>query len=1180
MSNLAIPELADAAAREEALDTARSILVQAPAGSGKTELLTNRFLKLLAEVDEPEDILAITFTKSATAEMRHRILKKLEQATLPIQQVPKEDLPALPIAKAALARSEARGWRLLDQPQRLDIQTIDSLCLRIAHQLPLAAKLGGTLNPTERAEPLYLKAARNTFDRLGGDDAELNRALQALLLLRDSNLANCESLLARMLQTRDQWEHAFPLSGDVDWEATRARMQAPFEREIHRVLQDAHELLSQHPRITAELLELANYACDRASLDFEIRLLAGSTELPLPLPDFVEHWRCVGELLLTKEPDLRKRFTATEGFPPEGIDEKARMMTLVGDLRKIPGATDLLCEIRQLPTIAYSDEQWRTLRHFFTTLRHAVVELKAVFAEEGAVDFVEIGMSAIKVLHGDLAETHRIRHLLLDEFQDTSRRQHELVESLIRNWTNAGGRTLFLVGDPMQSIYLFRQADVELFDLVKKQGFAAAETLQLHPLQLKTNFRSCPELVDPLNEMFEVVFPHQTKHQSAGADFLPSVANDRQEPKGLYQVHPNIVQPANKKVANDQRDPAKEARLREIAEILAIVQRHLPRIEQAKAANKEFTLAILGRAKNHLTPIAAALRNADISFRAIELETLSERQEILDLQSIVRALLHPMDRIAWLSILRAPWCGLDLADLHRLCGTDEHSRTLSSVQQQIEAHLHLVDEEARHRVTRVLTAMDAAQRHRYAQASFSSWIERTWTTLGGPACVDAAGYENALAYFAMLDDITPDGIAATGEERGDQLSKLFARPDPTVSERCGVQLMTIHKAKGLGFNVVVLPALDRRTGQNEQPLVQFLERTTDTGAELLVAPIGEKGGDTHALYKWVRNQKKNREVEERKRLLYVACTRAREELHLFATATVTKSGLTPEVDSLLSTAWPALKPIFDEHAALKPSSNLIDFPLPVFATRPVQGALDIAAGAATSTLRRLPSNWRSASSQMNVSAAVANVSRQPQIPVVDRERPHASRSRRVLGTTVHLLFEQATQLLHQAATETTLRARLPQLRSKAESFAWNEGLTRPEAIACAKQAIAALESAMQHEVGLWLLQPHPQAQTETSWTGILTNMPDGVPTTLRIDRSFLAGDEPLTETGDTLWIVDYKTATHSASHLEEFLEAERRQYQDQLEKYSRMMRLAHGPELKLKLGLYYPLLQRLIWWNG
>ena len=121
---------------------------------------------------------------------------------------------------------------------------------------------------------------------------------------------------------------------------------------------------------------------------------------------------------------------------------------------------------------------------------------------------------------------------------------------------------------------------------------------------------------------------------------------------------------------------------------------------------------------------------------------------------------------------------------------------------------------------------------------------------------------------------------------------------------------------------------------------------------------------------------------------------------------------------------------------------------------------------------------------------------------------------------------------------------------------------------------------MQHEVGLWLLQPHPQAQTETSWTGILTNMPDGVPTTLRIDRSFLAGDEPLTETGDTLWIVDYKTATHSASHLEEFLEAERRQYQDQLEKYSRMMRLAHGPELKLKLGLYYPLLQRLIWWNG
>jgi ATP-dependent exoDNAse (exonuclease V) beta subunit len=1184
MSSIAIVELADSPAREQALDTGRSILVQAPAGSGKTELLTTRFLKLLAEVDEPEEILAITFTKAATAEMRHRILKKLEQATLPIEQVPKEDLPALPIARAALARSEERGWRLLDQPRRLDIQTIDSLCLRIAHQLPLAAKLGGTLNPTERAEPLYRQAARNTFDRLGGANPDLNEALEALLLLRDSNLANCEALLARMLQTRDQWAHAFPLSGDVDWQATRVRMQAPFEREARRVLKPAHDLFSTQPRITAELLELANYACQGGEdLKIEIHALAGSTSLPPHTSP--EHWKCIANLLLKKSKDdwlisANKR----HGFPAGAnksfeAGQKDRRKSLIADLQQIPNLLELLSEIRQLPPVAYSDEQWRTLRHFFTALRHAAAELDAVFAEAGAVDFVEIGMNALQVLQGELAGNQRIRHLLVDEFQDTSRRQHELVASLLRDWTDADGRTLFLVGDPMQSIYLFRQADVELFDFVKRQGFAAAETLRLHPLQLKTNFRSCAELVNPLNAMFQAVFPHQTKHRSAGVDFLPSIApaipNDREKSIGIYRVHPAFLEEKNAD-DSDQRDPAKEARQQEIAEILDLVQRHLPRVEQARAANKDFTVAILGRAKNHLTPIAAALRREQIPFRAVELETLGERQEILDLQSIVRALLHPMDRIAWLSILRAPWCGLDLSDLHRLCGTDDRNR--SSVQQQIEERLHLVEEDARQRVARVLSAIDEAQRHRHAEASFSSWIERTWTALGGPACLDAAGHENALAYFAMLDDIAPDGIAATGEEMSDQLGKLFAKPDPAVGERCGVQLMTIHKAKGLGFNVVILPALHKQAGRGDQPLIQSLERTTASGtelAELLVAPIGEKGADTGALYKWVSDQKKNRETEERKRLLYVACTRAREELHLFATVTVTESGLRPQPGSLLATAWPALEAVFEEHRAPKPSSNVIGFPAPVSSTKPAQRVFDIAAVAEASTLRRLPSDWQSTPSQQSVTASVTLPPRQPKVPDFDRERPHAGRSRRVLGNTVHLLFEQATQLLQQGATEATLRGKLPQLQGKAESFAWNEGLARPEAVACAKEAVGALDSALRDVVGLWLLSPHLQDQTEISWTGIL----DGAPTTLRIDRSFLAGDEPLADTGETLWIVDYKTATCNAAKIDHFLKAECLQYQDQLEKYGRMMHLVHGPEQRVKLGLYYPLLNRLISWS-
>jgi ATP-dependent helicase/nuclease subunit A len=1164
MSSSVILELADAGAREAALDTRRSILVQAPAGSGKTELLTTRFLKLLAEVDEPEEILAITFTKAATAEMRHRILRRLERA-------PAED----GIATAALANSEKRGWRLLDQPQRLNIQTIDSLCLRIAHRMPLAARLGGTLHPVERAAPLYRKAARRTFDRLGGGDAELNSALEALLLLRDSNLANCEALLAEMLASRDQWAQAFPLFGRIEWAEVRARLEAPMKREVQRVLGAAHELLSAAPETTRELLDLADYACQTAPESFAIHALAGSRSLPHPTS--TKHWSCIANFLLRKGGEWLLNPDKRHGFPPHGRPEKERRKRLMEDLQQIPGLLEALCEIRKLPPTGYDDQQWKTLRHLFTTLRHAVVELKAVFAEEGAVDFVELGAGALRVLEGDRSEGQQVRHLLVDEFQDTSRRQHELLASLLRDWGDGDGRTLFLVGDPMQSIYLFRQADVDLFETVRQRGLAlSARTLPVHPLRLQMNFRSNAGVVDPLNDLFTIVFPYKRKQNAGGVDFLPGVAENRAEPRGAFQIHAGLVQkdsvPVEAAAGAAQPGPLAEAEAAACEEILDIVRQHLPRIERARVHDEEFTVAVLGRVKAHLATVAAALRREAIPFRAVELETLAERQEILDLQSIVRALLHPMDRIAWLALLRAPWCGLDLAELHRLCGVDDRRLGNQSVAGQIEERLHLVSAESRERVERVLAAMRAAGRHRFEQTSFSAWIERAWTGLGGPACVDAAGYENALAYFCMLDEVALDGIEATGEEMQDRLSELFAQPDPAVGERCGVQLMTMHKAKGLGFDVVVLTALHRKAANDKQRLIQYLERTIEGGSELLVAPIGGKGEETSSLYKWVCRQKTDRDAEERKRLLYVACTRAREELHLFGTVTVTQSVQRPRHGSLLATAWPAL-----ENAFLQPpAAKILTFPAAASRARMAEGIVDLAAESDKSSLRRLPSKWKPAPLQSNVPEAATKPAGHPETGSLHRESFSAERSRRTLGIVVHRLLEQAATLLQEGTTAADLLDRLPELQARAEGLAWSEGLTGIASQSCATQALAALDSALRDQVGRWILSPHPQASNEVSWTGIF----NGEPTNLRIDRCFRAGEAPLSEEGETLWVVDYKTGQPGATDLEEFFESERRHHEGQLAGYGRAMRLAHGPELRLRLALYYPLLRRLLWWEG
>src|SRR5215470_17549470 len=143
---------ADAWARECASDPRRSVLLQAPAGSGKTTVLTERLLRLLSEVNQPEEILAITFTRKAAAEMRARVLKALRGE---IDTSSAQGARLRKFAEAALAHASQRAWNLAQDPGRLRIQTIDSFNFRLATQLTVTAKAGGTLVITERPHELY-----------------------------------------------------------------------------------------------------------------------------------------------------------------------------------------------------------------------------------------------------------------------------------------------------------------------------------------------------------------------------------------------------------------------------------------------------------------------------------------------------------------------------------------------------------------------------------------------------------------------------------------------------------------------------------------------------------------------------------------------------------------------------------------------------------------------------------------------------------------------------------------------------------------------------------------------------------------------------------------------------------------------------------------------------------------
>ena len=1153
--------------RVRALELDASFIVRAPAGSGKTDLLTRRFLKLLSNVNEPEEILAITFTRAATAEMRARVLHHLEKAAQSGFAQADED-ERLTLARTALANSQARGWRLLEQPHRLNIETIDSLCLRIAHGQPRLARLGGQLIPTEHGAVLYALAARRTLGHLGGANAAMNEALQNLLAMRDNNLANCETLIAGMLGQRDQWLRVFPLTENADWDTVRSHLQQPFRNEVRRVLGQAHDLLTATPLLAERLLELANFAC--ANGNSKVAALAGLKTLPSP--DFMsrEHWCCLSDFLLTGDGEWRKRVQAPEGFPSgaEHKPNKDAMNDLLCRFTQMPELLHALRAARELPLTMYDEHQWETLRHLFTTLRYAAAELRIIFAEQNLLDFTELGIAAREVLSNEeagpdrlLALSGNIHHLLIDEFQDTSRSQHELVELLVQAWDEGDGRTCFMVGDPMQSIYMFRQAEVELFYQMERSGIVPNQ----RGIQLSTNFRSHAGLTDRWNDIFAAVFPSGNSDGYDSIPFSPSFASEPALPGESVHVYPQVIGPAETRPTPEEK---KQAQSSEAKQVLKIIERHMPTIERAQANGEEYRVAVLVRARQHLAEIVDLLREHGIPFRAVELETLAERQELLDLLSLTRALLHPMDRIAWLSVLRAPWCGLTLLDLHRLTGSDDPQWKRVPVLKIVEDHLLLLDAGAQARAAHTIGVLKHALAARFSglhATSFSQWIERTWRGLGGAQCVDAAGYENALVYFSMLDSVSPDGIACLTEDFDAEFTRLYAQPDPAVSERAGVQIMTIHKAKGLGFDVVIVPGLERKPASDKQSLIVSLERTNAEGdSELLVAPIGFRGGEKHPTYAWVQKQRERRVDEERKRLLYVACTRARKELHLLGTATQTKSGLTPgDSKSLLTVAWPAIREEFAaaSQAAHPKTEKVIEFP-----QMQKPSALEIAAGVEHTSglrLRRLREIPQCSPELKNVtvkSRYFSSASGEEKFV-----RPEGSRHARVIGNTVHALLDA----LSRGAQFMELKHRSRLLLREA---AFSEKVLED----AVQEVMSAIENCVRDSHGAWILHQRAGAKSEPSWTGWF----EGHLRTLRADRVFTAGAEPGSEGSSYIWVIDYKMSAPAGEDIEVFLDRQRDFYKPQLMRYADALRLAQDDFLPIRLGLYYPRIGRLDWWDA
>jgi ATP-dependent helicase/nuclease subunit A len=1116
------PFAADGAARERAISSDGSVLVQAPAGSGKTTLLAQRYLRLLASVDSPERILALTFTRRAAQEMRQRVLGALSAARLAECPQGMNQL-TWSLAAAAKERMDALHCDLQSQPSRLRIETIDAFNSWLANQLPIAAGAGAGLRIQTDARPSYQEAARRALAHQDGDQFGL--AVDRVLELDDQRWRKLVKLIAEMLPSRDRW---LPLlaghlraASAID-EAQLASVRRHFDEDlrllVNRVLLRACEVLGTED--IAPLSSLMHAAAQRLEDPAPMAVWLHDASPLRASPEDAARWRRMAALLLKADGrGMRKSVDKRQGFP-RGCTDKTSMLNLLEKFAEDSRILDVLVELRTLPDPFYSDAAWGRVREVAQVLVLAAAELDGVFREQGAVDFPAVSIAALRALGNVDAPTdlslrldYRLQHILVDEFQDTSSSQLQLVRLLTGGWQQGDGRSVFCVGDPMQSIYGFRQAEVRAFLELAEEGIGE---LRFEVQRLRSNFRSAPPLVDWTNRCFTRLMPR---------------IDDRNRGAIAYRASEAAVLMTGAECGVQCHGFA--SRSAESNAIAAMIAGEVGR-------HPEWRIAVLVRARTHARGIAASLRALNIAFRAVDIEPLQDRAAVRDIMMLTRALLHWGDRIAWFAVLRAPWAALSLTDLLTISGAG--SLVWEAIRD--DALLLSLSEDGRARCARLRLTLETAFEVRN-ETGMARWIERTWLGLGGPSCMTSAqDLQLASAAFARIRVLEEHGMPDPAD-----LPEIFADLFADHGGTSAVEIMTIHKAKGLEFDLVVLPALDRAVppDRNQLLLSHQFARTERDGMVMAARP--PVGTEPDLLFEFLRYQRRDAAVLEAQRLLYVACTRAKCQLRLTAVIdaeddedldeTAPRRIFRPHAGSLLRTLWPVLAG---------------EFELPTPPLSQAEAADDAPRGG---PLKRLPLEWsqdRHFAPLAGRASAVALA--RDETPIFD----WAGETARRVGSLVHAELQRMELA---SLDEPAIRAREGHFRRWLELH----GVPEDRLNQATARVVEALLGVHRDPRGRWILSP---GYREDLREHALSGHWQGEFERVVFDRSFI-------DDAGVRWVIDYKTSQHLGGGLELFLDSEVDRYRSQLERYGRLARRL-GPQ-PIRLGLYFPLMRAWREWE-